>query len=106
VVSGDLLPRWPGNLEDGFYGDLSAALEYGRRAFETEYFHAFWFHSFEPVRVHEMRVGRYLEARAVFERIAPELRNEDFPKVESKNYRAAIDLAWISSKTGELQRAK
>jgi hypothetical protein len=33
------------------------------------------------------------------------LLNEDSPKVESKNYRAAIDLALISSKTGEQQRA-
>ncbi len=31
--------------------------------------------------------------------------NEDFQKVESKNYRAAIDLALISSKTGEQRRA-
>jgi hypothetical protein len=33
------------------------------------------------------------------------LLNEDFPKVESKNYRAAIDLALILSKTGEPERA-
>jgi tetratricopeptide (TPR) repeat protein len=52
-----------------------------------------------------LRAGRYLEARAAFEKIAPELLNEDFPKVESKNYQAAIDLALISSKTGEQQRA-
>jgi hypothetical protein len=32
-----------------------------------------------------MRVGRYLEAHAAFEKIAPELLNEDFPKVESEN---------------------
>ncbi len=54
---------------------------------------------------HEMRAGRYLEAHAAFEKSAPELLNEDFPKVESKNYRTAIDLALISSKTGEQQRA-
>ncbi len=52
-----------------------------------------------------MRAGRYLEAHAAFEKSAPELLNEDFPKVESNNYRAAIDLALISSKTGEQQRA-
>jgi tetratricopeptide (TPR) repeat protein len=88
-----------------YRGDLSVALEYGRRAFETEGPWAFQFHSFEPVRIHEMRAGRYLEARAAFEKIAPELLNEDFPKIESKNYRAAIDLALISSKTGEQERA-
>ena len=52
-----------------------------------------------------MRAGRYLEAQAAFEKIAPDLLNEDFPRVESKNYRTAIDLALISSKTGEQQRA-
>jgi tetratricopeptide (TPR) repeat protein len=88
-----------------YQGDLSVALEYGRRAFETEDPWEIGLHSFEPVRVHEMRAERYLEARAAFEKIAPELLNEDFPKVEYKNYRAAIDLALISSKTGEQQRA-
>jgi len=52
-----------------------------------------------------LRAGRYLEARAAFEKIAPELLDEDFPKVERKNYREAIDLALISSKTGEPERA-
>ncbi len=52
-----------------------------------------------------MTAGRYLEARAAFEKSAPELLNEDFPKVGYKNYRAAIDLALISSKTGKQQRA-
>jgi TolB-like protein/Flp pilus assembly protein TadD len=88
-----------------YRGDLSTALEYGRRTLETEHYWAYRFSSFEPVRIHEMRTGRYLEARAAIEKIAPELLNEDFPKVESKNYRAAIDLALILSKTGEQQRA-
>jgi tetratricopeptide (TPR) repeat protein len=52
-----------------------------------------------------MRAGRYLEARAGFEKIAPELLNEDPPKIGNRNYRAAIDLALISSKTGEQRRA-
>ena len=88
-----------------YRGDLSTALEYGRRAFESGSYWVSLFPSFEPVRVHEMRAGRYLEARAAFEKIAPELLKEDFPKVESKNYRAAIDLALISSRTGEQKRA-
>ncbi len=88
-----------------YRGDLPAALEYGRKAFETETYSSLQFHTFQPVRIYEMRAGRYLEARAAFEKIAPELLNEDFPKVGSKNYRAAIDLALFSSKTGEQQRA-
>jgi tetratricopeptide (TPR) repeat protein len=88
-----------------YRGDLSTALEYGRRAFETEDPWAYLFSSFEPVRIHEMRAGRYLEARAAFEKIAPELLNEGSPEIGSRNYRAAIDLALILSKTGEQQRA-
>ncbi len=88
-----------------YRGDRSAALEYGRRAFEIEYYWAYVFSSFEPVRVHEMRAGRYLEARAAFEKIAPELLNEDSPEIGSTNYLAAIDLALISSKLGEQKRA-
>jgi tetratricopeptide (TPR) repeat protein len=88
-----------------YRGDLAAAQKYGRRAFESGSYYTVWFSSFEPVRVHEMRAGDYLEARAAFERIAPELLNEDFPKVEITNYRVAIDLALISSKTGEQQQA-
>jgi TolB-like protein/Tfp pilus assembly protein PilF len=88
-----------------YQGDLSASLEYGRRAFEIEHYSSFWLYPFEPVRIHEMRVGRYLEARAIIERIAPELLNEDSPKIGNRNYRAAIDLALILSKTGEHERA-
>jgi tetratricopeptide (TPR) repeat protein len=88
-----------------YRGDLSTTLEYGRRAFETEHFWAYAFSSFEPVRVHEMRAGRYLETRAAFEKIAPELLNEDSPQIGNRNYRAAIDLALILSKTGEQERA-
>jgi tetratricopeptide (TPR) repeat protein len=52
-----------------------------------------------------MRAGRYLEARAAFEKIAPELLNEDSPEIGSTNYLAAIDLALISSRLGEQKRA-
>jgi len=52
-----------------------------------------------------MRAGRYLEARAAFEKIAPELLNEDSPAIGDRNYRAAIDLALILSKMGEHERA-
>jgi tetratricopeptide (TPR) repeat protein len=85
--------------------DLPAALEYGRRAFDTEHYWAFEFSSFDPVLIEELRAGRYLEARAAFEKLAPELLNEDSPKIGNTNYRAAIDLALILSKLGEQERA-
>jgi TolB-like protein/cytochrome c-type biogenesis protein CcmH/NrfG len=85
--------------------DLPVALEYGRKAFETEHYWAFQFSSFEPVLIHSMRAGRYLEARAAFERIAPELLDADSPKINDSNYRAAIDLAPILFELGEHERA-
>ena len=88
-----------------YRGDLPAALEYGRKAFETETYWSFRFHSLRPVRIHEMRAGRYREARAAFEKIAPELLKEDSPEIGTRNYRAAIDLALILSEMGEQERA-
>jgi tetratricopeptide (TPR) repeat protein len=88
-----------------YRGDQSTALEYGRRAFETENSWTYGFNSFDPVLIHEMRAGRYVEARAAFENIAPELLNEDSPKLGSENYQSAIDLALILSKLGEQERA-
>jgi TolB-like protein/Tfp pilus assembly protein PilF len=99
------IPNLAMQLFQLYRGDPFAALEYGRRAFETEHYWAYQFSSFEPVRIHEMRAGRYLEARAAFEKIAPELLNEDSPKIGNGNYRAAIDLALISSEMGEQERA-
>jgi TolB-like protein/Tfp pilus assembly protein PilF len=103
----DFFPNLAMELLHLYRGDLSTALEYGRRAFESEG-GSLWvleLSSFEPVVVHEMRAGRYLEARAAFEKIAPELLNEDSPKINVRNYQAAIDLALILSKTGEQQQA-
>jgi tetratricopeptide (TPR) repeat protein len=88
-----------------YRGDLPAALEYGRKAFENETYFSFDLYSFQPVRIHEMRAGLYREARAAFEKIAPELLNEDSPEIGDSNYRAAIDLALILSEMGEHERA-
>ena len=88
-----------------YQGNLSAALEYGRTAFEAENMFADSYSQFEPVRTHEMRAGHYREARAAFEKIAPELLNAGSPTINGFNYRPAIDLALILSKTGEHERA-
>jgi TolB-like protein/Flp pilus assembly protein TadD len=88
-----------------YQGDLPAALKYGRRAFETENSWILQFSSFEPVRIREIRAGRYPEARAAFEKLVPELLDEDPPEIGIRTYRAAIDLALILSKMGERERA-
>ena len=87
-----------------YKGDEAAAFEAGRRAY------AMW--PLEEytlplilMRDHEVRVGRYTEARALYEKHYPELLNEREPEVDRGNYRAAIDLALILSSTGEQERA-
>jgi hypothetical protein len=85
-----------------YRGDEAAALEHGRKAF------AIW--PLEPpvltfLRDHEVRAGRYIEARALYEKFFSELLSERDPKVDLRNYRAAIDLALILSRTGEQEQA-
>ncbi len=85
-------------------GDEVAALEYGRKANEIG---SAWdtLFSFQLIADHELRAGRYSEARAVYEENRPELLGEDAPNVEYRNARVAIDLASVLSRTGEQERA-
>ena len=53
---------------------------------------------------HELRAGRFVEARARYAALYPELDHVD-PRVDTMNYRQAIDLASILSRTGERERA-
>jgi hypothetical protein len=85
-----------------YRGDEAAALEHGRKAF------AIW--PLDPpvltfLRDQEVRAGRYIEARALYEELFPELLSERDPRVDLRNYRAAIDLALILSRTGEQEQA-
>jgi len=78
------------------------ALDYGRKAFAR--FPSMW-PGLAPLRDHELRRGRYAEARALYEKAYPDLLNEDNPKVVGRNWREATDLALVLSKTGEQERA-
>jgi adenylate cyclase len=83
-------------------GDEATALEHGRKAFEI------W--PLDPpaltlLRDLEVRAGRYIEARALYEEHFPELLYDRDPRVDLRNYRAAIDLALILSRTGEQEQA-
>jgi tetratricopeptide (TPR) repeat protein len=90
-----------------FYrGDQAAGLEYGRIALATV------MNGMEsallPVQLignHELRAGRTSEARALYKESHPELLFEDAPRVNGWNFRVAIDLAMVLSKTGEQDRA-
>jgi tetratricopeptide (TPR) repeat protein len=83
-----------------YRGDEAAALDYARRAF-----------AFNPpfmptlLRDHELRAGRYAEARALYEEHYPELLNEGDPTVAGSNWGAAIGLALVSSKAGDQEHA-
>jgi TolB-like protein/Tfp pilus assembly protein PilF len=79
-----------------YRNDEAHALEYARRAsaLNPRYVP-------DPLRDHELRAGRYVEARALYEKRHPELLNEGDPTVDGSNWRAAIDLAPVLSKTGE-----
>ncbi len=54
---------------------------------------------------HDLRVGRYAEARARYEKTFPKLLNDDEPTIDITNFAPAIDLALVLSKTGEQERA-
>ncbi|MCZ6714595.1 MAG: protein kinase, partial [Deltaproteobacteria bacterium] len=85
-----------------YRGDEAAALEHGRKAFAIQPL-ALW--TLTYLRDHEVRAGRYIEARALYEEHFPELLSEHDPKVDLRNYRAAVDLAMILSKTGHQEQA-
>jgi TolB-like protein/tetratricopeptide (TPR) repeat protein len=86
-----------------YRGDEDAALHHGRKAF------AIWPYDEDVLsllRDRELAAGRYREARALYEPLFPELLSERDPKVDLRNYRVALDLALILSRTGERERAE
>jgi tetratricopeptide (TPR) repeat protein len=56
------------------------------------------------LRNHEIKAGRYDEARNLYEKTHPELLRDD-PEVERMNYGEALDLALVLLKTGETELA-
>jgi len=97
-----IFPNVTMQLLAAYRGDEAASLEHGRKAFAIAPYQ-------KPVltllRDHEVRAGRYAEARALYEETFPELLYERDPKVDLRNYKAAIDLALILSRTGEQEQA-
>jgi tetratricopeptide (TPR) repeat protein len=54
---------------------------------------------------HELKEGRTAEARALYERVRPELLNDDDLIINRKNYDSVINLALVLIRTGERERA-
>ncbi len=87
-----------------YLGDELAALEYGRKADQITRAQSDVF-PFQLIADHELRAGRYSEARALYEENRPALLNDAAPTIDATNYRAAIDLASVLFKTGEQDQA-
>src|SRR5262245_19646609 len=83
-----------------YRGDERAALAHLRKAFAFSPFHVL-----PLLRDHEVRADRYADARALYEDRFPELLYERDPELDFMNYRPAIDLALILSRTGQPERA-
>jgi tetratricopeptide (TPR) repeat protein len=88
-----------------YLGDPASGLEYGRKALAIEQYWALQVFPVQLIGNHELRAGRYSEARALYEKSHPELLIGDDPRVDNWNYRVAIDLASVFSNTGEQERA-
>lgn len=97
--------RWP-NVARGLpqlYRDDSAAVDYASRSFSSypNNWPAAWI-----LRNHAIRDGRYADALALYEDIAPALLRDDLPEIENTGaYLDAINLALVLSGAGERERA-
>jgi tetratricopeptide (TPR) repeat protein len=85
-----------------YRGDELAAVEQARKALAVFPRHQ---DALLVLRNHELSSGRYAEARTLFERNYPELLSDDNPRIGRMNWGAAVHLALILFKTGEMERA-
>ena len=83
-----------------YRGDDAAAAEFARKSFKGGMQVAL-----TTIRDHELRAGRYAEARALYEEHYPELLHDEKPEIYPWKIQLAIDLALVLSNTGEQERA-
>jgi tetratricopeptide (TPR) repeat protein len=83
-----------------YRGDDAAAAEFARKSFKGGMELAL-----TTIRDHELRAGRYAEARALYEEHYPELLHDEKPEIYPWKIQLAIDLALVLSNTGEQERA-
>lgn len=82
-------------------GNDTEAVERARKANAIYLYAAPSIGTLEFLRDHELRADRNFEARALYEKRYPELMSREDPKVERRNFRAAIGLAMIALRTEE-----
>ena len=83
-----------------YRGDDAAAVEFARKSFKGGMQVAL-----TTIRDHELRAGRYAEARALYEEHYPELLHDEKPEIYPWKIQLAIDLALVLSNTDEQERA-
>jgi tetratricopeptide (TPR) repeat protein len=89
-----------------YQGNEAAGLEYGRKALAITSSFFLQIDAVELLADHEVRVGRYPEARELYADRFPEFLSEDDLKINSgRRFRAAIGLAFVLYQTGEQERA-
>jgi tetratricopeptide (TPR) repeat protein len=84
------------------YREDQTALDWARNAFATPPDN--WV-ALSLLRTHELREGRPAQARALYEQTHPELLSDNDPIIDTDNWGAAIDLAFVLIRTGEQERA-
>jgi len=95
--------RWP-NVSLSFlylYRNDETALDDGRKLLKK--FPSFGWGARLLLRDHELKAGRYAEARALYEKRFPELLTDD-PRIDVAAW-PAIDLALVLSRTGKREQA-
>ena len=85
-----------------YRGQEAQALEFARKALTIRPRFAY---ALAHLRNHDLKAGRYAEARARYKQSYPALLNENEPRIDGSNYRAAIGLALVLSNTNEQERA-
>ncbi len=85
-----------------YRGEDAEVLDFARKALTID--PTAWF-GLAYLRNHDLQAGRYAEARARYEKSYPALLNDNEPTIDITNFRPAIDLAYVLSKTGEPERA-
>jgi TolB-like protein/Flp pilus assembly protein TadD len=86
--------------------DEAAGLEYGRKALTIATSFFLQIDAVGLLADHEVRAGRYPEARELYAERFPEFLSEDDPEINTqRRSRAAIGLAFVLYQTGEQERA-
>ena len=98
----NFVPNWAMEWLHLYRGEEAQELEYARKVLTIN---PRFSYPLAHLRNHDLKAGRYAEARNRYEQSYPTLLNENEPRIDGSNYRAAIGLAFVLSNTDEQERA-